>query len=501
MTIHTHKSPVKKSDAQKSSPEAGSQGVFPLSIVRDRPGYHWFVVGTVCVGAFMAALDASIVNIALPKMQRHFQVHLNVIEWVSLAYLLTLGALIVPLGRLADMYGRRWMYTLGFSIFILGSLLCGISPSLPFLLASRVVQALGAAMLQANSVSIITAATPMKARGKAIGIQGSAQAIGLSIGPAVGGALLSITSWRWIFFVNLPIGIIGTILGVLMLPQDVKRKERGSFDFVGAVLLAPTLVALIYLLNTGVKLGWSSPGLLVSLFVSVAGLFAFTLVERSSKSPLVDLGLFKNPVFSLGNLTGILSFTIMYAITLLSPFYLDIVEGMGSFSAGLYMTVIPIGMTIFTPIAGAIADKFGTRLLTISGMVCATAGSLLLSFMSGTLTHLFLVSGLFLVGVGLGLFTPPNNSSVMSSAPKQRLGVAGGILNMSRTLGMGLGVTLGGLSLQVLLAFHGAKSEHLATLSQMIPSFREAYQVIAILGVLAIILSGFRQLKTLKTAP
>lgn len=500
MPVPVINDPDMKHNVKKSDKE----GPFPLAFVRNRPGYHWFVVGTVCVGAFMAAVDASIVNIALPTMQKQFHVNINVIEWVSLSYLLTLGSLIIALGRLADMFGRRWMYALGFSIFIIGSLLCGISPSLGFLLGSRIIQALGAAMLQANSVAIITAATPASARGKAIGIQGSAQAVGLSIGPAVGGALLSLAGWRWIFFVNLPVGIIGTLLGILLLPKDKKVTHRESFDYIGAILLAPTLVALLYFLNTGLqtglKDGFSSPLTLGSLFVTLIGFVLFFWVEKRSQTPMVDLQLFRNPVFSLGNLTGVLSFTVMYAVSLLGPFYLDMVEKMGTLSAGLYMTMIPIGMTIFTPIAGALADKFGTRLLTISGMASAGLGSILLAFMGGALTKPFLVLGLFLVGVGLGVFTPPNNSSVMGSAPANRLGVAGGVLNMSRTLGMGLGVTLGGLSLQLLLQLNGAKSEHLATLGQLIPSFRESYFIIAAFGVLAMLLSGVRKLNASKAS-
>lgn len=483
------------SRTQMNSPKRNSfRDRFPLAIVSNRPGYHWFVVATVCVGAFMAALDASIVNIALPTLQKQFHVSLNVIEWVSLAYLLTLGSLIVALGRIADMFGRRWMYAFGFSIFIIGSLLCGFAPNLSFLLVSRIVQALGAAMLQANSVAIITAVTPVTARGKAIGIQGSAQAIGLSIGPAVGGALLALTGWRWIFFVNLPVGIIGTILGILLLPKDTKKVAREPFDYLGAALLAPTLVALIYLLNTGVKLGFSSLLMPASLVVAVVGLLLFLWVERRSKSPMVDLNLFRIPAFSIGNVTGVISFAVMYGVTLLGPFYLDYVEKIGSLQAGLYMTIIPIGMTLFTPLAGALADRFGTRLLTVAGMASAGLGSLLLAFMGGGLTKPFLMLGLFLVGVGLGVFTPPNNSSVMGSAPSHRLGVAGGILNMSRTLGMGLGVTLGGLSFQLFLALHGASSEHVATLSQIIPSFRESYLVVTALAVLALVLSGVRKL-------
>lgn len=201
-------------------------GSLPLKMVRERQGYHWFVVGTVCVGAFMAALDASIINIALPVMKRDFHTSMRLVEWVSLSYILTLAAFIVPFSRLSDMFGRRWMYTFGFSVFIVGSFLCGFAPTLTFMFLSRILQAIGAAMLQANSISIITAATPSHARGRAIGIQASAQGVGLSLGPLIGGALITWVGWRWIFYVNVPVGIIGTLLGILMLPRDEKKSHR-----------------------------------------------------------------------------------------------------------------------------------------------------------------------------------------------------------------------------------------------------------------------------------
>lgn len=466
----------------------------PLAAVRSRSAYHWFVVGTVCIGAFMAALDASIVNIALPTLERTFHVHLSEIEWVSLSYLLTLAAIIVPLGRMADMVGRRWMYALGFTVFIIGSLLCGLSPSLPILIVSRIVQAIGAAMLQANSVSMITAVTPGRDRGKAIGIQASAQGIGLSLGPAVGGALIAFIGWRWIFLVNVPIGIIGTVLGILLLPADEHKSKREPFDTWGALIVAPTLVAFIYFLNAGMKHGWTSPVILASGVIAIVGTVAFLRVERRNQFPLVDLHLFRVPAFGLGSLTGVMSFAVMYAVTLLGPFFLDGIEGLDSFAAGLYMCVIPIGMTLSTPFAGAMADRFGTRPLTVSGMASAALGCVALAFLGGPATNALFLIGLFFIGVGLGTFTPPNNSSVMGSAPSHRLGVAGGILNMSRTLGMSLGVTFGGLSFQLFLALFNpdGTAGHLSA-AQMLPAFRAAYATVALLALATMVISGLRQ--------
>jgi EmrB/QacA subfamily drug resistance transporter len=463
--------------------------VLPLRTIRNRKGYHWFVVGTVCVGAFMAALDASVINIALPTLRRHFHTSMYIVVWVSLAYLLTLAGLIIPFGRLADMFGRRWMYSLGFSVFIFGSLLCGISPNLPLLLTARIVQAIGAAMLQANSVSIITAATPANARGRAIGIQASAQGIGLSIGPAVGGALITFLNWRWIFFVNLPIGLIGTVLGILLLPRDQKATVREHFDFAGALWFIPAVVSLIYFMNVGLTSGWLSKYVVASYCLFMVGAWFFVRVERNSPCPMVDLSLFRNRAFSIGGLTGVLSFAVMYAVLYLCPFYFDNVLHIDPFLSGLYLTLIPIGMTILTPISGLIADRLGARSPTILGMVASTLGCLLLCFIRAEVDIPVVLVGLLLVGIGLGMFTPPNNSSVMNSAPLNRLGVAGGILNMARTLGMGLGVTLGGFCYQLFSGSSGAGAENVASVGQMVDAFRWSFVVAGCLAAFTVILS------------
>ncbi|MCY0888860.1 MAG: MFS transporter [Alicyclobacillaceae bacterium] len=492
--MSAHRDPKPPIDSNSETKGKSFLERLPLASVSNRKGYHWFVVATVCIGAFMAAVDASIVNIALPTMQRSFHTTMSSVEWVSLTYLLTLAALIVPLGRLADILGRRWMYTIGFTVFIVGSFLCGITPSLAVLNASRVLQAIGAAMLQANSVAIITAATPQHDRGKAIGIQGSAQGVGLSFGPAIGGVILSTLGWRWIFFVNVPVGIIGTILGILLLPKDKKSTEKKEpFDYWGAALLVPALVGLFYFIQEVNAQGLTAITVMTALIVAVIGLTAFIMLERKRLAPMLDLKLFKIPQIAVGNTTGVMSFACMYAVILLGPFFLDHISHLNPLTSGLYMTIVPLGLTIFTPLAGALADRYGTRLLTMGGMLASALGCLALAFMGGSLTHLFLIVGLFLVGTGLGLFTPPNNSSVMSSSPPNRLGVTGGILNMARTLGMGLGITLGGVSYQVMLRIIGAASPATATMHQMREAYHWAFIIAGIVAFIAMILSSSKK--------
>ncbi|SET21810.1 MFS transporter [Paenibacillus sp. NFR01] len=413
-----------------------------------RKGYHWLVVSTVCIGAFMAALDASIINLALPSLVTQLHVSMATVEWISLVYLLTLASLVIPFGRLADMLGRKWMYTGGFTVFLVSSLLCGLAPSFGFLLLARIFQAVGAAMLQANSVAIITAATPPQHRGKAIGIQASAQGIGLSLGPVIGGGLLAMGDWRWLFYINVPIGIIGTILGVLLLPQDNARKKE-AFDLWGMLFLIPFLIFLIYILNNGTALGWASPVILLGSFTGLLALTSFIREEQHAKVPLMDLALFRNRIFIRGNLSGFLSFTVMYGVLLLSPFLMETVFHANSVRAGLYLSFVPIGMTLMTPASGYLADRFGIRLPAISGIVTILLGCACLATIQNDGDLVRLLLGLGLVGGGMGLFTPPNNSNVMGNVPPSRLGVAGATLNMSRTIGMGMGVTLGGALYQL----------------------------------------------------
>jgi len=459
---------------------------------------HWRVVGTVCVGAFMAAVDASIVNVALPTIENQFGLSLAQVAWVSLIYLLVLAGLIVPFGRLSDMYGRKWMYTTGFGIFILGSALCGFAMNIVFLLVARGIQAVGASLLQANSISIITANTPSYHRGKAIGFQASAQGIGLSIGPAVGGLILSGLSWRWIFFVNVPVGILGTVLGVFLLPKDHSAGAKERFDFMGGISLTPAVVALIYLLNAGFKNGIHLNIVLPLLALTFVFLSLFIWIESRSENPLMDLRLFRNSVVTHGVIGGVLSFAVMYAVIFLMPFFFERVQYLSTFASGLYLCVIPLGMTLSTPFSGAVTDKFGWRLPTSLGMALAMAGSLALANTGGSLSQLLLLSGLFLVGTGLGVYTPPNNSSVMGAVGAKSLGVAGGMLNMARTLGMSFGVTLGGLFYESFLSLQGQQEETKATVEQMIRSYHNSFYAVLVLAAIPFLMAVWPKSKKTK---
>ncbi len=418
---------------------------FPHSYFSSRPGWRWFILATVLIGATMSALDVSIVNIAMPTLKADFNVSLATIEWVAIAYMLTLTIFLPLFGRLADMYGRSRLYNAGFIVFTVGSAFCGMSPSANFMIGSRTLQAIGAGLLQANSIAIITAAFPSNERGKAIGIQGAVQAIAMSIGPFVGGILIAAVGWRAIFYINVPIGILGTLAALFILPRDEVKKEKEKVDYVGTAFFSTGLLFLVLAFNEVVKLGLTSPRIILYFGLSVALLGLFVITELKVKYPLVDLKMFRSFTFSAGNMTGMMSYYVLFAIMFLMPFYLERVVGYSVELTGSLLVPIPLAMAVVAPWAGSVSDRRGPRLMTTAGMLLSALACFLLMLL-GESSHLAMLVGiLIMLGIGMGLFTPPNNSAIMGAAPRDKLSVAGGILNMMRSLGLIFGVDISGL--------------------------------------------------------
>ena len=321
--------------------------------IRSRKNAYWLAVGAVCVGAFMGQLDASIVTVALPTLQRTFQTSVGAVTWVGLSYLLVLVATVTAVGRFADMWGRKLLYVYGFAVFVIGSALCGLAPTLGALIAFRVLQAVGAAMLQANSVAIIVTAVPRVSLGKAIGIQGAAQAIGLALGPSVGGLLLAAGGWRLIFMVNVPFGALGVIAGVLLIPRSLHLLERVPFDWKGLSMFFPAVVALLSAISFGNAAGWSSPLILGVIVVGLALAVAFVMWERHAPDPMLDLTLFRRTRFRWGITSGLLSYLVLFGVLFLVPFYFERGLGIGAGQAGLELMMMPLALGVVAPFAVA----------------------------------------------------------------------------------------------------------------------------------------------------
>ncbi len=410
--------------------------------IRERHDAHWFAVAAVCVGAFMGQLDASIVTVALPTLQHTFDASIGAVTWVGLSYLVVLVATVIAVGRFADMWGRKLLYVYGFVIFTLASVLCGLAPGLAALCGFRALQAVGAAMLQANSLAIIVLVVPARALGRAIGLQGTAQALGLALGPTIGGLLLAAGGWRLIFFVNVPFGIFGAVAAILLVPRSRDLMARVRFDWSGLGIFFPAVVALLSAISFGAELGWNS-GVIIGLFAAAAVLVAlFIWHERRDNDPMLDLGLFRNARFSTGIASGVGSYLVMFGVLLLVPFYLQRGLDLGVARSGLELMAMPLAFGVVAPLAGRWADHLGARPLTVSGMALVAVGLALLgSLRPSTVGFLALLA---VIGVGLGLFTSPNNASIMGAAPGQQAGMASGVLNMTRGMGTALGLALTG---------------------------------------------------------
>ena len=352
----------------------------PLRALARLDVYPWLVVGTVCIGAFMGQVDASIAQLVLPELEPEFHASVSAVAWVSVAYLLVVAAMLPVFGRLADMLGRKLLYSAGFLVFVTGSALCGLAPSLGMLIGARVLQGLGAGLLQANSVAIIVAAAGDARRGRALGLQSAAQAVGLSVGPALGGLLINILGWRWVFWVNVPAGLLGALLGTLILPQTEQRRNLGRFDLAGALLLVPALALLLLALSEAGRAGLGSWQLIGPIVAALVLLTGFIRRERRTNPRLIDLSLFRNVVFVAGNTAGLLSYAILFGAFFVLPFVLERAYGDSALAAGLRLTVIPAALGLIAPVSGALYDRLGARLPTVIGMLAVLGSLLALTF-------------------------------------------------------------------------------------------------------------------------
>ena len=393
------------------------------------------------MGVFLATLDGSIVNVALPTLARQFASPFSAVEWVVLAYLLTVATLLLSMGRLGDMLGKKPVYQAGFAAFTLGSVLCSLSQTIDLLVAFRVVQAVGASMVLALGAAILTEAFPPSERGKALGLSGTVVSIGIVVGPALGGVILDTFSWHWIFLVNLPVGLIGLYLVGRLVPSTPPVRVE-KFDFMGAATLFISLLALLLALTEGPQWGFLDPRILALFAVWVAFLTLFLIIERRSRYPMVDLRLFREGLFSVNLATGSLAFISLSGLLLLMPFYLEGVLGYPPRQVGLLMASVPAGLGITAPISGSLSDRLGTRPITVAGLGVLVVGYLALSGLGGATKGPEFLLRFVPIGIGMGLFQSPNNSAIMGAAPRERLGVASGLLAMTRLVGQITGIAV-----------------------------------------------------------
>jgi EmrB/QacA subfamily drug resistance transporter len=401
----------------------------------------WFVMVAIAMGVFLGTIDGSIVNVALPTLVRDLDTTFPVVQWVVLGYLLAVSTLTMMVGRLGDMIGKKPIYTGGFGMFTLASMLCGIAPSVGWLIGFRIFQAIGASMIVALGLAILTEAFPPTERGRALGITGTMVSIGIAIGPSLGGFLIDALSWHWIFFVNLPVGIVGTLAAIRFVP-DVPPPGGQRFDVPGAVSLFATLLTLLLALTLGQEAGFSSVPILALFAASALSLATFLTVERRVAQPIVELGLFRNGLLSVNLVTGFATFVSIAGLLILLPFYLEGVLGFDPGQTGLLLIAAPVALGIVAPISGSLSDRFGTRPVTVAGLAIMTLAYLGVSTLGTDTGVLDYVLVAVPVGIGIGVFQSPNNSAIMGAVPHARLGIASGMLSLTRITGQITGIAL-----------------------------------------------------------
>ena len=456
----------------------------------------WLILTSVSLGSLMATLDGSIVNIALPAMQTDFRVDLTTIQWVVVAYLLVVGSLLLPVGRLGEVLTFKRVYLVGFAVFTLASVFCGASANETALIGFRVVQGVGAAMIMAMGPAIVARTFPASERGRALGLNGVSVSIGLSLGPALGGILTQVATWRAIFLINAPIGLLAILWAAHVLPAETSGKGQ-SFDARGAALSGAALFALLLALSDGQQWGWTSPavvGLLIAFVILGA---AFIAAERRSIQPMIDLALFRIRPFTAGLVSVVVAFAGLFTATFLLPFLLQQGRGFSPIEAGLLLTPVPITMALVAPFSGAASDRFGPRVLASAGMAIMALGLLSLTQLPVDFALPDLVWRLVLLGLGQGLFMSPNSSAVLGSVPRPRVGTASGTLAQMRVNGQALGIALSGAIVTTRLPVHlaalggGAPTDAMRNVA-LASAIHDAFMVAALICCVGIVASLVR---------
>lgn len=412
----------------------------------------WGVLVAIGIGTFMTALDISVVNTVLPVIGQTFNQVITSVEWIVTIYLLVLSGLLLSFGRLGDMRGHKAIYLTGFGIFIVGSLLCGIAPSVLLLIAFRGLQALGAAMLASNSPAILTKSFPDEQRGQALGLQATMTYLGLTVGPSLGGWLASLFGWRVVFYINLPVGLVFIWLSSRFIPSDSIRQQVEKFDYLGAITFLLGLGSLLLGLNQGEEWGWTSYPVIALLASALILLLLFIYIEGKVSHPMLDMSLFRKLSFSAATASAVINYIGVYSCIFLMPYYLIQGRGYSTAATGLILSAQPLVMAVIAPISGTLSDRIGTRLPAVLGMAVLSAGLFLLSQLGAQSDITSMMLALAVIGLGTGAFISPNNSALMGSAPRSRQGIAAGILATARNFGMVLGVGIAGAIFTTVLA-------------------------------------------------
>ncbi|SNX55055.1 MFS transporter [Thermoanaerobacterium sp. RBIITD] len=447
----------------------------------------WSILSAVLIGTVMGPIDGSVTNIAMPQLAKIFNTDITTISWVAMTYLLMLSSLMLTFGRLGDMIGYKKLYQYGLITFSATSAILSMSNNIYMLIIVRAFQAIGAGMLMSMAPAIITATFPATERGKALGFNAMPVSIGLAIGPTLGGFLLTYLGWRSIFYINIPIGIIGFIWAQAVVPDNKGVPEK--FDPAGALSAFLFLAGLLLFISKGGTWGWTSSASIISIAIFVTFFIIFIIIENKLEFPMLDLSLFKIRTFTFGNISTLINFMAQFTMTFLTPFLLQQM-GFSTDMAGIIMTSFPLIMFVSAPLSGILSDKYGAQILSTIGALISAVALFSMSTLNLHSSMFSIMWRLGLFGIGNGLFQAPNNSSVMGSVSKNRLGIASAFLATMRNAGMVLGIAAGSAIFTNRKIFYETLS--ISKTNAFMFGLRDAYIVASIFSIISALTSLVR---------
>ena len=403
----------------------------------------WWTLAAVAFGLFMIMLDNTVVNVALPSIQRELGMQLSELEWIVSGYALTFAALMLIGGKLADAYGRRLIFVVGIAVFTLASLACGLASSGEALIAARVAQGVGAALMNPATLSIIAVTFPPRQRGTAIGIWAGTSALALALGPLIGGLLTEHASWNWIFFVNVPIGVLGIAASFLLIDES-RDESHERLDLPGLATSGLGLFALTYGLIEANNYGWGSVRIVGAFVVAAVSLTGFILLERRQRAPMLDLTLFRNRTYVGANLAMLLVALAMFGVFFFVSLYMQNVLGYSAVEAGAAFLPMTLLIIVIAPLAGRASDRWGSRWLITGGMVLLAAQLAYFSQLSDDATFWVLLPALVLGGFGMSMTMTPSSAAAMRAVPVEKAGIGSAVLNACRQVGGSTGIALMG---------------------------------------------------------
>ena len=433
-----------------------------------------FMLVSIALATFMSSLDASIVSIAVPTITKEFHTTTSVVSWIIIIYGLLLSSLLLMFGKLADTIGFKRIFLIGLLVFTAGSILSGLATDIGMLIAFRGLQGVGGSIMAALTLAMVSHYLPAESKGKGLGLVSTFMALGIALGPVIGGLLTQFLSWRWIFFVNVPICIIATIMGLKFIPADsaTDKKHSGGFDIPGAGLFFATVFCFLLALNNGSELGWTSMPIIVLFVLSVIFLVGFFVNERRRKAPMLSRGVAKNKSIVYENLAG---FALMGAIGgafLLMPFYFELVRGQSTSDTGFLLLSASLAIMIFGMLAGRMSDRVGSRRLCINGALVSVLAFLLLSSIDASTAIPLVLLFLFIMGVGFGTYLSPASNLILRHTPKEDEGVSTGLINTMRNLGYIVGLTIMESVFQLVVP-----NMHSNPIPDLVPGFQAAFMV------------------------